>query len=89
MYGEPTFLTIESRTYNAGSLRAGGAWARLAELKIEIKQAYPSDVVLDDSRDGFCVLNIFFGDHGQVADLISVVVDEILERSFVVFCDFI
>lgn len=50
---------------------------------------YPGNVVLDDSGDGFCVLDVFFGDHSQVGYLVSVIVDEIIERAFVVFCDFI
>jgi hypothetical protein len=50
---------------------------------------YSGDVVLDDSGDGLGMLNVLFGDHGQVGDLVSVVGDEVFERAFVVFCDFI
>jgi len=52
-------------------------------------RTYPCDVVLNDSGNGFCVLDVFFGDHGQVGYLVSVIVDEIIERAFVILCDFI
>ena len=46
-------------------------------------------MILDDSGDGLGVLNVFFGDHGQIGYLVSVIVDEIIERAFVILCDFI
>lgn len=36
MYGVPTFLTIESKTYSAGSLRSGGVFGLISMLLVHV-----------------------------------------------------
>lgn len=52
-------------------------------------QTYSVDMVLENTGDGFGVLNILLGDQSQIGYLISVIGHKVLQRTLVVFSDLI
>jgi len=96
VYGEPTFFAIESKTYKAGSFRAGGAYERVSLVVawnvghlISSKMTYSIDMVLENTGDGLSMLDILLCNQSQIGDLISVIGHKILQRALVVFSDLI
>jgi hypothetical protein len=57
--------------------------------KKETQETYSVNVVLQNSRDGFSMLNVLLCDQGQVGDLVSVVGHKVFQRTLVVFGDLI
>lgn len=115
MYGVPTFLTMESRTYNAGNLRGGGTWEWLGCPHSEMRKfakihgrkhrrrlqwslymekrklgaTHSLNVILQNSRYRFGMLNVLLCNQGQIRDRISVIGDEIIKRVSIILRNFI